>query len=159
MSVNPFDTPGTESKLGDTVSQIFKESLNTSKNNIFGEAQDFAKAASNLHGQFRTATRKGDHVWLSKLRGFAQALGSALWLFLVSAFEIGIMKMVIELCAMSMVKILEIVTKKGRKIEISTPGVFYNPQGQPTNQYQQPAPSMGANPFGSYGYGSGVSQW
>lgn len=166
MAINPFETPSpTDENLGDTVSRVMRESVHASKSTsspgVFSEAKEFAKAASNLHGQYQMARKKRDSFWLGKLQAFAEKLWEALWGFIKSAFEIGIIKMIIELCAMAMMKLVEVLTNKGKKIEISTPGVYYSLQNQPASQEvpHQQAMNNRSDPFASYNRPSAVSPW
>lgn len=114
-----------ESSAG-TKGSLFGESLEEAKEEVIKEAtigdvvDDFAK-------KVRFAKRTNNVSLMSKLIAFGKKLLASILEFAKKAVEIAVYKFVLELCAMIIRSVMDLVTSKGnQRLDITTPGVHYN---------------------------------
>jgi hypothetical protein len=93
---------------------------------MFDEATDYFKAASGLADQARHARKTGNYVWLSRLQRLGETLAEHVIEFTKKAVTLAAVKLVIELCAMAIKKLMEFVTNKfALSMDITTTGIAY----------------------------------
>lgn len=126
---------------------LFGESLEEAKEEVIKEAtiggvvDEFAK-------NVRFAKRTNNTSLMSKLIAFGKKLLASILEFAKKAVEIAVYKFVLELCAMAIRSIMELVATKGnQRLDITTPGVHYNTGASTTSGTQG-----SASPFESSYY-------
>lgn len=165
--VGPFDNPdppntGPPKAEHNQGFGLVKEALS--------EAKHLVLATQELQNQAKMARQTRNSSWMERIRGWARRLLAgarellsrvfrALGDYIVKAIELGLIKIAIETCAMAISRLFEIVNAKGKKIEITTPGVYCNPAG--ISQASPPASQPTGNPFASYSsmQSASISPW
>lgn len=165
---NPFsgmpDAP-TGSNPFETVSpaNVIKEATNEAKVSALQDAKHLYNAARNLSNQAAMAKKIGSQSWLDKIRDYGRRLALMLMDFVKKAVHLAACKLLLELCAMIISKLMDTLIKGNNKMDITTPGVAYYGQGAHPGM-QHPGMQNNNNPFSGgfdqrFSAGAAVSPW
>ena len=155
---NPFGGfDDAEKKLGSSgINDWVRDSVKEAKNKTMdGVGLDsMFRTAESLNRQAKMARRNKDRAWEDRIRGYARDLLAIATRFAKEAVRLALSKLVLELCAMVINHIMDLLKSGGHKdMDITTPHVFY---GRPAPQSGPSQPSLfgSDNPFNSGGFGS-----
>jgi hypothetical protein len=126
--------------------------FDTPQTNVFAEQKEVAtnlfQAAKSVESQVSMAVKTKNVSWLGKLKVLAKEICDLLVEFVVNAIRFAIVKFIIEMCAQIMSAVVAAITKKGGKIDISSPGVHCAGSSTPIPQVPQDPRAVGS-PFRS----------
>jgi len=123
---SPFDDPR-EGVVGNETTNAFGERIESENGaGPFATVHTFAKSADQLKTQATFAKKTGNYRWLNRIKSQAQSLSELVGQFIVEALKIALAKFVIELCALIIDSLMTALTGINKKVDITTPNVFYS---------------------------------